>query len=644
MNRLLPISLLVLPLVFLSRVASGQTPLGEDLVVAVFPSNVQAEYSPQPVCDDAGVCGVFWADNHNSPDNNKIDLLAGALNAQGQVIIQPRILVTGDFPNGPIVAGLERGFAVLWESQYPDGHISPVLRYYDESLAPQSDEITLPFVRGAAGFDNPVSYGAFESIVRTPSGFALFAEAIDDPSLAVGAFVFFVDRDGRVLRPRQRLNDDTSLPSGAGSSNPLAVRPDGSLVAVYARATGLVPAEIYMRRLAADGRPLGPEQLVSTEHGVPQSAPVVATGPDGTFMVVWYKSEVPDTTNVILARRFASDGWPLGDVFQVNNVLELDQRYPVIATDLQGNYFISWSSFDGSAPDYNWEVHGRLFRPNGTPVSGEIRLNQERQFEQYFSRITFAPNGTVIAGWESAAVRQKNDEEFVPVVRRFSASPGQEICAITGAHVACDLDRTGGEMELQIVRDGRPAAVTLLGDWDGDGRDDVCSYDHERFRCDVNHEGQSTAFERFGEPGDVPLLADIDGDGRADPCVWRAGQLLCDTAHDGKVHFQRRFGPSSGVPLLGDLDGDHKADLCVVSNGHWDCFTQVGQRLHFELGKRGDSFALGDVDRNGRADPCLLRKGVLMCNTAHDGGHPNYTLQLDVAAGARLLFSNLDGL
>jgi hypothetical protein len=76
----------------------------------------------------------------------------------------------------------------------------------------------------------------------------------------------------------------------------------------------------------------------------------------------------------------------------------------------------------------------------------------------------------------------------------------------------------------------------------------------------------------------------------------------------------------------------------------WDCLTQTGQKLHFELGKRGDSFALGDADRDGRADPCFLRKGILMCNTAHDGGPPNYTLQLDVAAGARLLFGNLDGL
>jgi hypothetical protein len=98
------------------------------------------------------------------------------------------------------------------------------------------------------------------------------------------------------------------------------------------------------------------------------------------------------------------------------------------------------------------------------------------------------------------------------------------------------------------------------------------------------------------------------------------------------------------VPLLGDLDGDHKADLCVVTGVHWDCRLQTGKVLNFDFGQAGDSFALGDADRDGRADPCLLRNGTLMCDTAHHGGPADFTLPLGVAAGARLLFGNLDGL
>jgi hypothetical protein len=346
---------------------------------------------------------------------------------------------------------------------------------------------------------------------------------------------------------------------------------------------------------------------------------------------------------VILARRFSADGQPLGDPFQVNDVLALDQRYPVVAADTHGNYFIAWQSFYPASPLYTWEIKGRLFRPDGTPVAGEIRLNQERQFDQANPQVCFSPKGWLLVGWQSSSLRQIGSEGPVPVARGFAASPGQEICAVAGAGFSCDLARTGGPMELQLTWGGRPGEVTLLGDWDGDGRDDLCGYYQERFRCDVNHAGRATVFERFGQSGDTPLLADVDGDGRADPCVWRAGALLCDTARDGKVHFQQAFGPRGGMPLLGDLDGDRKADLCVVLAGHWSCLTRAGEESHFDFGQVGDSFALGDLNRDGRAEPCLLRDRLLSCATQGEGT-TELTLPLDAAAHSLLLFGSLDGL
>ena len=64
----------------------------------------------------------------------------------------------------------------------------------------------------------------------------------------------------------------------------------------------------------------------------------------------------------------------------------------------------------------------------------------------------------------------------------------------------------------------------------------------------------------------------------------------------------------------------------------------------FSFGHPGASPALGDANGDGKADPCVLRKGLLMCDTKHKGGPADYTLRLDVPSGARLLFGNLDGL
>jgi hypothetical protein len=623
-------------------VARAQTPLSGDLVVAAFPPSSQGEFAPLPACDDAGVCGLFWIDSHPTEKAGG-DILAVVLSRSGQVSRPPRIIATsGDATAGVIAVGLTRGFAAIWSRRFPDGRISPVLQYYDETLTPQKEAVRLPLTQGGT---RPDSYEQLYQALRTSYGFALYAAARDQSARFSSPFVFFIGKDGKSIRPRQGLDDDPANVWEFPNNNGLAVQPNGNLIAVYTRDTRS-PFDVYMRRLAVDGTLLGPEERINPPLGWDELRPAIATAPDGSFLVVWGRFlEVSTSVRYeIRARRFSAQGQPTGEPFQVNVVQGGDKGGPVITADSQGNYFIAWQSVDTTSPNYDSEVKGCLLRRDGTLVSTEIRLNQERQNNQDFPQVAFSINGTVIVGWESSSPRQKGEEEIVPVARGFAASPGQEICAISEKRVTCNLSRAKGRMDLQFVWGGQPGEVTLFGDWDGDGRDDVCSYYRGQFRCDVNHTGRATAFESFGRKGDVPLLADVDGDGQADPCVWRPGLLLCDTARDGTVGYEQAFGPQSGVPLLGDLDGDHKADLCVVTDGHWDCRTQAGQELHFDFGQAGDSFALGYADGDGRADPCLLRKGLLMCKTVHDGRAANYLLELDAAAGALLLFGNLDGL
>jgi hypothetical protein len=399
-------------------IAHAQQPSGDDLILADFPPNVQAEYSPQPVCDKAGVCGLFWGDNHNAPDN-EFDILAATLSQQGQLLESPRVLATLDVATGPIAVGLDRGFAVLWDAPASDGHIFPSLQYYDESLTPQGKAISLPFVKSGE-ISDPKAYDGFASIVRIPSGFAIYGSAVDDPTLADGIFVYFIDRNGVTTHPRQRLNNKTSVELATTSFNGMTLQPNGDLVAVYWGGDSN-STNVYMRRLSAGGQLLGPERVVNTEHHAGQGLPAVAVSRDSSFLVVWQSTPVPGTTSDILARRFSARGQPLGKPFQVNNVHQLDQRRPAIAADAQGNYCVVWQSF---IPPYNWDVKGRLFRSNGTPVADEVRLNQVRQFEQELPHVTFSPAGTILAGWESGSLRQRGNEEFVPVARVFSGVPG----------------------------------------------------------------------------------------------------------------------------------------------------------------------------------------------------------------------------
>ena len=81
------------------------------------------------------------------------------------------------------------------------------------------------------------------------------------------------------------------------------------------------------------------------------------------------------------------------------------------------------------------------------------------------------------------------------------------------------------------------------------------------------------------------------------------GRELCDLAHDGNgAELDLAFGQAGDQPLLGDLDGD------------------------------------------GRDDPCVLRAGHLLCDTAHDGGAAETDLLLATQPGDRPLLANLDAL
>ncbi len=76
--------------------------------------------------------------------------------------------------------------------------------------------------------------------------------------------------------------------------------------------------------------------------------------------------------------------------------------------------------------------------------------------------------------------------------------------------------------------------------------------------CDPARDGGSAgASVLFGSGtagGDAPLLGDLDGDGRDDPCVYRAGRFLCDVSHTGSLATALSFGGGPGaIPLFGDL-------------------------------------------------------------------------------------------
>ncbi len=150
----------------------------------------------------------------------------------------------------------------------------------------------------------------------------------------------------------------------------------------------------------------------------------------------------------------------------------------------------------------------------------------------------------------------------------------------------------------------------MVYDYDGDGRTDPAVYRAGSpgflyYRPSANNPPGSFVGFAFGQTGDFPNPGDFDGDGRGDICVQRSTQFLCQNTATGFKVVNWGLGSDFGVP--GDYDGDGKVDINVVrtvgSNRVW--FPLRSLDGSFQQTTWGTSAAVrtqGDYDGDGKTD------------------------------------------
>ena len=84
---------------------------------------------------------------------------------------------------------------------------------------------------------------------------------------------------------------------------------------------------------------------------------------------------------------------------------------------------------------------------------------------------------------------------------------------------------------------------------------------------DLNGDGRfnsNDAFASFGTEGDVPLVGDFNGDGVDEIAVYRAGTWIVDSNGDRQMtEVDRRieYGKAGDKPIVGDWNGDGTDDV-----------------------------------------------------------------------------------
>ena len=181
----------------------------------------------------------------------------------------------------------------------------------------------------------------------------------------------------------------------------VAYDPAGNFVVVWMSDTGGgyqgSSEEVFARRYAASGVPLGPTFRVNTYTTWYQNQPRVASDPSGGFVVVWNS-----TKQGIAGQRFAGSGAPVGPEFVVNTHPPGYQLSPDVATDAAGGFVVAWQSGqEGPGPPFFTGIYGRRYGNGGIPLGPEFHVNTFTPHLQTGPSVASAADGAFVVVWQS---------------------------------------------------------------------------------------------------------------------------------------------------------------------------------------------------------------------------------------------------
>ncbi|HEY7112479.1 MAG TPA: hypothetical protein VIA45_06050, partial [Thermoanaerobaculia bacterium] len=202
---------------------------------------------------------------------------------------------------------------------------------------------------------------------------------------------------------------------------------------------------IYGQRYDASGQKAGSEFRVSSSTTGSAQRPSIAMAKDGSFVVAWdsyqdlfgpARPATPIPPSDIFARRFASDGTPLGEDFQVNTYTTGYQYGAVAAIDDAKEFVIVWQGGPSGA------AGARRYDAAGAPTGDEFALGTSTGLKRspaVAMRRRIAGRGCLFArlrhlaqrgSWRRAGQRRPADVRtgpdegtFVPVRRGIAGPP-----------------------------------------------------------------------------------------------------------------------------------------------------------------------------------------------------------------------------
>jgi hypothetical protein len=170
-----------------------------------------------------------------------------------------------------------------------------------------------------------------------------------------------------------------------------------------------------------------------------QRAASIARDAQGRFVAVW-----ADEATTIRGRRFDADGTALGGDFPVNTSTPVHAVTPHVASDPSGNFVVTWTSYDATSAD----VLARRFDSNGVPLGDEFTVNVFTSGVQTAGGVAMSPAGFVVA-WGGAGSGAPNG-----IFARLFDADGNSVTSDLDVHDAPLVSANLRRPDVAMNRDG----------------------------------------------------------------------------------------------------------------------------------------------------------------------------------------------
>jgi hypothetical protein len=198
----------------------------------------------------------------------------------------------------------------------------------------------------------------------------------------------------RVLRPDHSSGPET-LVDAAGADPAVAVGPQGGFVMAWRQRQ----SQIVARRFTSLGAPSGRRFVVDPVDSVAGTGGHLHIGKeeDGDFLVLWGFGPT------VFGRRFKSDATPIGGRIQVQAGAGYDA-----AIGGQGNFVLVWQVPDSSTQE-DFNVFARRFKSNGAPLGPQVRVNEHTKGSQSNASVGIGTDGGFTVVWQSRPAESVSD-------------------------------------------------------------------------------------------------------------------------------------------------------------------------------------------------------------------------------------------